>query len=159
MGSWVLELLISIVLLIAVCSVLFLYIQYGQRHQPKAFLTSGIVFLVLTALTGIAYIIDYFTSIHMDRVFVLRVHTILSLYGWNLSGLAVICRFKDFPIQLHAKSTVLLHWLTVSILAPLGYYNPLFSIIAVAAYAYFLRIMFFPGNLKIMEFQMAPKKY
>jgi hypothetical protein len=143
MGSWVLELLISIVLLIAVCSVLFLYVNFGLHQQPKAFLTSGIVFLVLTAVTGIAYILDYFTSVQLDRTFILRFHTILSLYGWNLSGLAVICRFKDFPIQLHSKSTIALHWLTVAILAPLGYYYSLFSILAVFAYVYFLKIMFF----------------
>lgn len=143
MGSWILELLISIVLLIAVCSVLYLYVKYGLQHQPKAFLTSGIVFLVLTAVTGIAYILNYFTSVQVDKTFILRFHTILSLYGWNLSGLAVICRFKDFPIQLHSNGTIGLHWLTVALLAPLGYYYALFSILAVVAYAYFLKIMFF----------------
>ena len=143
MGSWVLELFISIILLIAVCSVLFLYVKYGLHQQSKAFLTSGIVFLVLTAVTGIAYIMDYFTTVQLDRTFILRVHTILSLYGWNLSGLAVICRFKDFPIQLHSKSTIALHWLTVALLAPLGYYYSIFSVLTVVAYVYFLKIMFF----------------
>jgi len=143
MGSWMLELFISIVLLVAVCSVLYLYVTHGLHHQPKAFLTSGIVFLVLTAITGIAYILDYFTSIHVDRTFILRLHTILSLYGWNLSGLAVICRFNDFPIQLQSRRTIALHWLTVAILAPLGYYYWIFSILAVVAYTFFLKTMFF----------------
>jgi len=143
MGSWILELFISIVLLIAVCSVLYLYLNYGLHHQPKAFLTSGIVFLVLTAITGIAYILNYFTTVQIDKTLILRIHTILSLYGWNLSGLAVICRFKDFPIQLHSKSTITLQWVTVALLAPLGYYYSLFSILAVVAYVYFLKIMFF----------------
>jgi len=143
MGSWILELLISIVLLIAVCSVLYLYVKYGLQHQPKAFLTSGIVFLVLTAVTGIAYILDYFTSVQVDRTLILRLHTILSLYGWNLSGLAVICRFNDFPIQLHSKVAIGIHWLTVALLAPLGYYYPIFSILAIVAYVSFLKIMFF----------------
>jgi len=143
MGSWILELGISIVLLIAVCSVLYLYVKYGQHHQPKAFLTSGIVFLVLTAVTGIAYILDYFTTIHIDRTFILRLHTILSLYGWNLSGLSVICRFNDFPIQLHSKRAIALHWVTVALLAPLGYYYSLFSVLAVIAYVCFLKLMFF----------------
>jgi len=143
MGSWILELAISLVLLVAVCSILFLYVRYGHQDQPKTFLTSGIVFLVLTAVTGIAYIINYFTPTQIDNLLVLRIHTILSLYGWNLSGLSVICRFKDFPIQLHSTRTVALHWLTVAILAPLGYYYPLFSVLAIGAYIYFLTIMFF----------------
>ena len=143
LGSWILELIISIILLVAVCSVLFLYVKYGHIHQPKAFLTSGIIFLVFTALTGIAYIINYFMPISIDKTVILRFHTILSLYGWNLSGLAVICRYKDFPIQLHSKATVTIHWITVGLLAPLGYYYQLFSIIAIIAYAYFLYVMFF----------------
>ncbi|KPA16596.1 conserved hypothetical protein, membrane [Candidatus Magnetomorum sp. HK-1] len=143
LGSWILELIISIVLLIAVCSVLFLYVRYGHSHQTKAFLTSGIIFLVFTALTGIAYIVNYFTSVSIDKTVLLRFHTILSLYGWNLSGLAVICRYKDFPIQLHSNATIAIHWVTVALLAPLGYYYPVFSILAIISYAYFLYVMFF----------------
>ncbi|MBF0452382.1 MAG: hypothetical protein HQK75_16895 [Candidatus Magnetomorum sp.] len=147
-GSWILELFISVILLIAVCSVLFLYIQYGHSHQPKAFLTSGIVFLICTALTGIAYIVNYFSPITVDKTMLLRFHTILSLYGWNLSGLAVICRFKDFPIQLHSKSTIALHWITAGILAPLGYYYPFFSVVAIITYACFLSMMFFSRGVR-----------
>jgi len=151
MGSWPLELFISVVLLIAVCSVLYLYVRYGQHVQPKAFLTSGIVFLIGTALTGIAYIVNYFSVVSIDQTFILRFHTILSLYGWNLSGLAVICRFQDFPIKLHSKMTIILHWITVGLLAPLGYYYPFFSVIAILSYASFLGIMFFSKGVTLSE--------
>jgi hypothetical protein len=149
MGSWVLELFISVVLLAAVCSVLLVYVRYGRHFQPKAFLTSGIIFLIWTALTGIAYIVNYFSVFTIDQTLILRYHTILSLYGWNLSGLAVICRFKDFPIKLHSKRTIGLHWITVGILAPLGYYHSFFSVLAILAYAGFLSIMFFSKGVSI----------
>lgn len=152
----IMELVMSSVLFVAVCVVLIMYITMGQTEQQKTFLTSGIVFLTLTAVTGVAYILLYIT--HLDspehKSLVLNYHRILALYGWNLSGLAVICRFKDFPIRLHSGKTILLHWVTVALLAPLGYYNPVAAAAAVIAYAVFLRSLFFSeGTEKIPSFE------
>ena len=70
-------------------------------------------------------------------------HAFTALYGWNLSGLAVISRHGDFPIQLHSQKVILLHWLTVVILCPLGYFFPVFAILAVLCYGWLLFILFF----------------
>jgi hypothetical protein len=152
----IMELVMSSVLFIAVSGVLIMYITMGQKEQQKTFLTSGIVFLTLTAITGVVYILLYIT--HLDspehKSLVLNYHRILALYGWNLSGLAVICRFKDFPIRLHSGKTILLHWVTVGLLAPLGYYSPIAAVAAVIAYAIFLRSLFFSkGTERVPTFE------
>lgn len=140
-----LELGISLMLFAAVSAVLVLYIKTGFKEQQKAFLTSGIVFLVMTAVTGVLYIIIYavgYTDPQTKNVTILY-HRFLSLYGWNISGLAVICRFRDFPIMLHSGKIIALHWLIVAILAPIGYYFAWVAVLAVVCYGVFLYAMFF----------------
>jgi hypothetical protein len=140
-----LELSISITLFFAVSAVLLLYIKTGYMEQQKAFLTSGIVFLVMTAISGVFYILIYAVGEPSEstRQLTILYHRTLSLYGWNISGLAVICRHKDFPIMLHSGKVITLHWLIVAFLAPIGFYFPVVAVAAVAAYALFLYMMFF----------------
>jgi hypothetical protein len=144
--SAILELFISIVLFLAVSTVLYQYIILGIKEQRKTFLTSGICFLILTAITGIAYVLLYFfpeynseANLQLLRNF----HRIVSLYGWNLSGLVVICRGKDFPLRLHSKRVIMLHWVTVFFLAPMGYYFVYFALFSLIFYVVFLSIVFF----------------
>jgi hypothetical protein len=141
------ELTISLSLFITVIIIFFLYLRLGIRRQPKAFLTSGILFLIMTAVTGILYILLYVLSPQpAGGKFLLKLHALISLYGWNLSGLAVICRYEDFPIQLHSGRVIIFHWIIVLILAPLGFYYRPMSIAAVAAYGLFLSIIFFTNR-------------
>ena len=138
------ELAISLLLFIAVIIIFFLYLRLGIRQQSKAFLTSGIVFLIMTAITGIIYILLYaFIPQPPGGKLLLKLHALISLYGWNLNGLAVICRYDDFPIQLNSSRVVLFHWIIVLLIAPLGFYFRAFSIIAVIAYGLFLYIILF----------------
>jgi hypothetical protein len=65
------------------------------------------------------------------------------LYGWNLCGLSVICRFYDFPIQLHSKSIIAIHWFTIIIAGTLGDYYPSMALLAVAGYIIILYLIFF----------------
>lgn len=150
-----LELAISIILFIAVSCVLYLYIKLGIKEQQKAYLTSGIFFLLMTSISGVIYILIYAYG-YTDpfyRDLTILYHRTLALYGWNISGLAVICRFKDFPIMLHSGPAIVLHWLIVGILAPVAYFNSIFVIPTVAAYMLFLFAVFFSkGNYKIKEF-------
>jgi hypothetical protein len=113
--------------------------------QQKAFLTSGILFLLVTSITGIVYILLSFSSLYTPEIShpLLRLHAFTALYGWNLSGLAVIGRHDDFPLQLHSRQVLLLHWLTVLVLCPLGYFLPAFAILAVLAYTWLLYWLFF----------------
>ena len=115
------------------------------RLQQKAFLTSGILFLLITSITGILYILLAFSDSYnpQETLPLLRMHAFTALYGWNLSGLAVISRHGDFPIQLHSQNVILLHWLTVLILCPLGYFYPVAAILAVLCYGWLLFILLF----------------
>ncbi|ADD69648.1 conserved hypothetical protein [Denitrovibrio acetiphilus DSM 12809] len=150
-----LELAISVMLFISVSCVLYLYIRLGIKEQQKAYLTSGIVFLLMTSVTGVLYILIYAYG-YTDpfyRDLTITYHRTLALYGWNISGLAVICRFKDFPIMLHSGPAIALHWLIVALLAPMAFFNVSFVIPTLIAYLIFLFAVFFSkGNYRIKNF-------
>ncbi len=140
----ILELLISITLFLAVAVILWMYIKFGIKRQQKAFLTSGISFLLLTATLGITVVSLYYNPKYSEVVkIVLHYHALIALYGWNLSGLAIICRFEEFPIKLNTKRYILLHWIIVVGFAPLGYYYKSMAIIALLLYIFFITNLFF----------------
>ena len=136
---------IATTLFLAVALILFLYWQQGERSQQKAFLTSGIFFLLITSITGILYILLAFSPSYDPResLPLLRSHAFTALYGWNLSGLAVISRHDDFPIRLHSRQVIMLHWLTVLVLCPLGYFYAAAAVAAVVSYGWLLSILLF----------------
>jgi hypothetical protein len=136
---------IAIILFVTVGLIFDLFRRQGIRLQEKAFLTSGILFLLFTSITGIAYILLAFSANYdPHQAFpLLRLHAFTALYGWNLSGLVVIIRRRDFPIRLHSQKVIFLHWLTVLILCPLGYFFPVVAVLAVLAYLWLLQILFF----------------
>jgi hypothetical protein len=150
LANWFIpQVVISVILFMTVTLVLFLYWQQGIQLQQKAFLTSGILFLLITSITGILYILLAFADGYDPEksLPLLRMHAFTALYGWNLSGLAVISRHGDFPIALHSQQVILLHWLTVLLLCPLGYFYPVAAIIAVLCYGRLLFLLFFSQGL------------
>ena len=139
------QLAVTSLLFIAVITVFRLYRKFGQKMQQKQFLSSGIGFLIATAISGIAYIFYQMSPDYnpVDTKWLLRIHTFASLYGWNLCGLAVICRFNDFPIKLHSGVVIAIHWLTALLLAPLGANFPFIALMAVAGYIFIVLTLFF----------------
>lgn len=146
---------IALLLFCTVALVFYLYWYEGMPLQQKAFLSSGILFLLVTSITGIAYILLSFTTYYTPEhsIPLLRLHAFTALYGWNLSGLAVISRYGDFPLKLHSRPVIALHWLTVLILCPLGYFIPAFAVLAVIAYTGLLVRLFF--NRGSLDYQLA----
>jgi hypothetical protein len=139
------QVVISFILFAAVCFIFYLYYHHGIRLQQKAFLTSGILFLMITSISGICYILLSMSSYYIPQYSLplLRLHAFTALYGWNLSGLVVISRHADFPIQLHSQRLIMFHWITVLFLCPLGYFFPIFSFFAVISYFVLLLMLFF----------------
>ena len=139
------QVVISSSLFVAVACVFWLYWRLGMQLQQKAFLSSGILFLLVTSVTGIAYILLVMSPYYIPQYSqpLLRLHAFTALYGWNLSGLMVIGRHDDFPLQLHSSKIILLHWLTVLVLCPLGYFLPVFAVLAVLSYALLLWMLLF----------------
>jgi hypothetical protein len=123
------QVFVTSILFGTVVMILYLLVKLGEDLQQKAFLISGMGFLLYTAITGILYIVyemspDYVTE---NYKWLMRMHSFASLYGWNLCGLAIICRFDDFPLKLHSYTLIGFHWLTVIVLAPLGMYYKFFA--------------------------------
>lgn len=139
------QVIIATILFVTVFLILYLYKFHGIRLEQKAFLTSGIVFLVVTSITGIIYIFLAFSESYDPNkaMPLLRLHSFTALYGWNLTGLVVIARHEDFPINLHSDKVIITHWITVFILCPLGYYYPLPASVAVICYGWLLYMLFF----------------
>ncbi len=146
LANWFLpQVAIATILFFTVYLILHIYWKQGIYLQQKTFLTSGILFLLITAITGIVYILFAFSDNYnpQETLPLLRMHAFTALYGWNLSGLAVIGRHGDFPIMLHSKKVIILHWVTVLFLCPLGYFFPLAAIAAVVCYGWLLFILLF----------------
>lgn len=139
------QVMIATTLFLAVALTLYLYYHQGIQLQQKAFLTSGILFLLVTSITGIIYILIAFSDNYdpQRQLPLLRLHAFTALYGWNLSGLAVISRHGDFPIRLHSKKTIILHWITVLILCPIGYFYAPSAVLAVIFYVWLLHTLLF----------------
>ncbi len=139
------QMVVTTLLFLAVIGTAILYFRFGKDTQQKNFLTSGIGFLLTTAVTGIAYILLEFLSGHSpDRYhWLMRLHAFVSLYGWNLSGLAVICRYNDFPIRLNTPGVILFHWITVLVLAPAGVFFRVAAVIALPCFMLLLYLMLF----------------
>lgn len=139
------QVLVTSILFACVGTILYIFVHNVDRLQQKTFLTSGMLFLLYTAISGIAYIImEFFPMYHeQNSKLLLKIHSFSALYGWNLSGLAVILRYEDFPIRLHSRHLILIHWIIVAFLAPMGYYYPLFAYLATGGYMALLCMLFF----------------
>ncbi len=142
------QVFVTFALFFAVITVFFLYSKFAENIQQKSFLTSGIVFLIVTAVTGIAYIFFQMSPGYDPQKikWLLHMHVFASLYGWNLCGLSVICRFDDFPIKLHSPTVIFIHWLTAIVLAPLGIFYGWFALLAVSGYSFITLTLFFSRN-------------
>lgn len=147
------QVVVTLALFSAVIMILFLYYRFSKQMQQKNFLISGLLFLLFSAITGIAYIlleivdgVDY--SI-LERI--LRLHAFLSLYGWNLCGLGVICRIEDFPIRLHSRQIISLHWFSVLIAGTVADYHPLLAVVSIVSYTIVLYMMFFSQGVERFE--------
>jgi len=137
------EMVASSTLFVTVLLIFWLFLTRAPSVQQKAFLLSGMGFLVWTAVTGVAYIAYYFyPGLAPLEEYMLVLHATVALYGWNLSGLFVIVRWDDFPIRLSSGRVILLHWATVFLLAPLGKYLLPAALLALPAYAVLLVLAF-----------------
>jgi len=142
------QIVVTMALFAAVVVVFLLYLKFGLKIQQKHFLSSGIGFLIVTAVTGIVYIFLQMAPGYDSEQskWFLRLHVFASLYGWNLCGLAVICRYGDFPIRLNSGVVIAVHWLTALVLAPLGTFYPFVAVLAVLGYLFIVWSLFFSSN-------------
>ncbi|MCK5784782.1 MAG: hypothetical protein KAH06_10060 [Desulfobacterales bacterium] len=139
------QVFVTSILFGTVIMILYLLVRLGDDLQQKAFLISGMGFLLYTAITGILYIFYEMSPDYAGENYkwLMRMHSFASLYGWNLCGLAIICRFKDFPLKLHSNSLIAFHWITVFFLAPMGTYYKFFACAAFICFVIILYVIMF----------------
>ena len=145
------QLIVTTILFLCVVLIYLLYAKLGVRVQQKSFLTSGMFFLWYTAITGILYIILEYSPLYTpeNSKLLMRSHSFAALYGWNLCGLSVICRKEDFPIRLHSKTIIIIHWITVILLAPLGAYYWPFAACTIISYVFILYMILFSKGITV----------
>jgi len=152
---FVMQIVVACLLFADVLLVFFLFKYDSQEIEPDNYLLSGILFLVFTSITGILITLEETYLPVQDPhswALLLQIHAYLSIYGWNLSGLTVIIRYKEFPLHLSSLEIILLHWLVVSLLAPLGSLYPVFAVIALPAFATLIGLILFQqGNQKFLH--------
>ena len=135
---------IAFILFLAVVLIFMFFLLLGIDVQQKHFLLSGMIFLVFTGITGIGYIFiagDPAAYRQWGRL-LLSCHAYLSLYGWGLSGLLILVRWNDFPLKLNSWRVILLHWLVIAVLAPLGETNLILAVTALISFCLFLHFFF-----------------
>jgi hypothetical protein len=131
------ELVFSTLLLADVVLIFYLFrLDLADRSEPADFLTSGMIFLVLTGVTGLLLVLWGIITPNDQhgQNLLLQTHAYLSLYGWNLAGFTVIVHRFDFPLRLNDLPIILLHWVTTALLAPLGSLHPIFAFVAIPAF-------------------------
>jgi hypothetical protein len=149
-GILPLEFLAAVVLLIDVLLIFYLFrLDLRNIGEPEEFLISGMLLLVLTGVTGLMLVL--WNAIGPNNTnewgLLLQTHAYLSLYGWNLSGLVVVIHYYEFPLRLHSMEVILLHWVTVVVLAPAASQYAALALIAIPLFAILIRrLLFVAGN-------------
>ena len=149
-GILPLEFLASIVLLSDVLLIFYLF-KLGLKRidEPEEFLISGMLLLVLTGITGLMLVLWNVISVNNAAgwTLLLQTHAYLSLYGWNLVGFVVMIHFYEFPLRLHSMEMILLHWVTIAVLAPAASQYGALALIAIPLFAILIRLLLFaPGS-------------
>ncbi|PID45063.1 MAG: hypothetical protein CR981_00805 [Proteobacteria bacterium] len=138
------EIIIASLLFLTVAALFTFFLLWGIKVQQKLFLLSGMVFLLFTGITGIQYI---FLAAYPDTYaawgkLLLSGHAYLALYGWGLSGLLILIRWNDFPLKLNSWRVILMHWVVIAVLAPLGKGHLGFALAASVSFCLFLHFFF-----------------
>lgn len=140
------ELAFATLLLLDVVLIFYLFrLDLVDRKEPAGFLTSGMGFLVFTGVTGLLLVLWNLLVPNDQRGWniLLQSHAYLSLYGWNLAGFTVIVHRHDFPLRLNDSPLIVLHWITIALLAPMGSVYPVFALIAIPAFATLIGLILF----------------
>lgn len=138
------ELAMAVMLSISVVILFAIHIWAGLDAPSRRSLTSGMGFLLLTAVTGSAYLAWKAVGFGQEGgKMILRMHAILSLYGWNMCGIILMSRagissINPLSVASLPRPVIVLHWMIVAILAPIGFYFKPMALVAVAAYSVFL---------------------
>ena len=144
-----LQVAVAMLLFIDVLIVFFLFRYDSRKIEQENFLISGILFLVITSITGIMITLaETYMPVQEPRAWalLLKIHTYLALYGWNLSGLTVIIRYNEFPLKLHDLEIILTHWLVVAWLAPMGSLYTVFAVVALPGFGVLIWLILFSGT-------------
>ncbi len=136
--------IIAVVLFFTVTMIFSFFLILGINVQQKHFLLSGMIFLVFTGITGVFYIVlaNFPEAYSRWGKLLLTCHSYMSLYGWSMSGLLILVRWNDFPLKLNSWWIISIHWLVITVLAPLGKTNTVLAVIASVCFCLFLHFYF-----------------
>lgn len=136
------EINIAVILALSVGLLIYYYWNFGSSGQKKVFLVSAVLFLLATAITGILYLLFAYRFSEAGPL-MLNLHAYISLYGWNLTGMAVMMRWNEFPIDIRTRRTIYLHWLLIALVTPASATHPLLAIAASLLFIILVYMLFF----------------
>lgn len=111
------EIFISLVLTLGVAGLFYIFWVYFPFGSSKIILISGLFFLFVTAISGIFYaVLDAYPQYSYIKKYLLKLHAIFSLFGWNLNGLIVVLKTRYEPSNNRYNPVitfVALHWISL----------------------------------------------
>ncbi len=114
--SFLLEIIVSVVLFLGVLILGTIYFLQFPGGGPKTMITSGLFFLITTASSGIAYaVVSGRPEYEPAGKYLLKLHAIYSLFGWNLSGLLVVVANRLPQNKISIIPLVVLHWVSLTL--------------------------------------------
>ncbi|AWB10436.1 hypothetical protein TDSAC_1087 [Thermodesulfobium acidiphilum] len=141
------ELICASLLIIYILFTAYLFIKNSKHFENKKFLLSGLMFLIITSITGFLMIClqFFYSNIQSYQTlnnFLLQIHGYLALYGWSLSGLIVIIRKLHIKNKFPNNTNIFFHWFLLAILVPLGIFNSWFALFSAILFTfYFWKIL------------------
>lgn len=133
------ELIIASILFLSVIFIFILFIRNRTRKPQTLFLTSGMLFLLSTGITGVLYIITKkFLNYNDISTFLIKTHSYAALYGWNLGGLLFLITWHNALSGRKALFYIIFQWIIVLLLAPAAHGNTYMAVITSALFTLFI---------------------
>lgn len=139
------QVIIAASLLVPVGFMFYRFITAYTRDGSFQIIFGGMIFLLISALSGIAYIMAKYlitgTSPHIQK-YILEFHRYASLYGWNQAGMLLLLGKTGFHLNRISPMAISLHWTAVLVFAPCAIFCRLWGLPASLLYMAFLAIVF-----------------
>jgi len=143
-----LQMAMAFTLFTVVVITVYYHLRRSARDAHFPFVSSGLAFLVVGSLTGIAYVDVLWTGAEYGPLpaYLLGLHAAATVFGWNMNWVIVAARKGEHPLTTGVAAVIALHWAFV-LFMPLGRVSIWAAAISLLLCLVFLdRCMFAPAR-------------
>lgn len=110
---YVFQLAMALSLFSVVLLVIYLHLAHGERGPVWWLIFSALIFLTVGSVTGIGYVVVLWRFAEYEPGYLLSVHSVANVFGWNLTWMMLAVRQGDYPLQVSPRTLIPLHWALV----------------------------------------------